>query len=246
MVLLHRDPISVLFFCAIATEYRLPIGLQTNAKGRTTLRLSFRIRTVAMLIVTTVGLGAFTEPANAQRTRVPEDPVQIVDAVTGETISEVLVLPCYSFYKGMFIAPEGPSKAIVRNYLDHPFVYRAGAPFKIKHPRALIGLPLLMLFIGQGRGVDGILVVARDYYPLWTDDLWWPPRQQRKLKLSPIPRERWLRLMKSDLYPLLNSSRLKENCDIWRVGERCDVKIKYDKKERELVRLFLTAAERPK
>jgi len=188
----------------------------------------------------TVGLAAFAESANAQRKKVPEDPVQFVDAVTGETVSEVLVMPRYSVYRGVFIAPEGPSKAIVRNYLDHPFVYRAGTSFKVKHPRVFVGLPLLMVFIGEGRDLDGVLVLARDYYPLWTDDLWWPPGKQRKLKLSPIPHERWLPLMKSDVYPLLNSSRLKQNCDIWQVGERCDFKIEYDKKERELVRSFLT------
>jgi hypothetical protein len=211
------------------------------------LSLGLRIKFVAALIVTTVGLGAFTDSAEAQHVKVPEDPVQFVDAVTGETISEVLVMPRYSSSEGMFIAPEGPSKAIVRNYLDNPFVYRAGAPFKIRKPCAFVGLPLLMVFIGQVKDLDGILVVARDYSPLWTDDLWWPPGQQRKLKLSPIPHERWLPLMKSDLYPVLNSPRLRENCEIWQIGERCDLKIKYDKKERELVRSFLTAeAEGPR
>ena len=210
--------------------------------------MKFRIRFIVILIVTTVVPGAFTESATAQHIKVPEDPVHFVDAVTGETISEVLVMPLYSSSKGMFIAPEGPSKAVVRNYLDNPFVYRAGAPFKIKKPRVFVGLPLLMVFIGQVKDLEGILVVARDYFPLWTGDLWWPPGQQRKMKLSPIPHERWLELMKSDLDPVLKkSSRLRENCEIWQIGERCDLKIRYDKKERDLVRSFLTTdAEGPR
>ncbi|HTG94043.1 MAG TPA: hypothetical protein VL866_15735 [Pyrinomonadaceae bacterium] len=200
------------------------------------------IKCVAALIVTTASLCTSTESAKAQHIKVPKDPVQFVDAVTGETISEVLVMPRYSLYRGVFIAPEGPSKAIVSNYLDHPFVYRAGDPFKIKQPRVFVGLPLLMVFIGQGKDLDGILVVARDYFPLWTEDLWLP-----KLKLSPIPHQRWLELMTNDLQPVLNNrSHLKENCEIWQIGERCNLKIKYDKKERALVRSFVTAGEGPK
>jgi hypothetical protein len=63
-----------------------------------------------------------------------------------------------------------------------------------------------------------------------------------------MPHERWLELMKSDLDPVLKkSSRLRENCELWQIGERCNLKIKYDRKERELVRSFLTeSAQGPK
>lgn len=193
----------------------------------------------------TVGLGASTESAKAQHIKVPEDRVQFVDAVTGKTISEVLVMPRYSLAKGVFIAPEGPRKAVVSNYLDHPFVYRDGEPFKIKQPLRFVGLPLIPVFIGQIKDLDGILVIARDYFPLWTEDLWRPAGQQRKMKLSPIPHERWLELMKSDLDPVMKkTSRLRENCELWQIGNRCDLKIKYDKKEREVVRSFLTGCSR--
>ena len=203
--------------------------------------LTPRTRLIAALMLTTVGLGAAPESAKGQHRKVPEDRVQFVDAVTGAIISEVLVMPRYSLAKGVFIAPEGPRKAVVSNYLDYPFVYRDGEPFKIKQPLQFVGLPLIQVSIGQMKDLDGILVVARDYSPLWTDDLWWPPGQQRKLKLSPIPHERWLLLMKSDLgHVLTKSSRLRENCELWQIGERCDLKIKYDRKERELVRSFLT------
>ncbi len=200
--------------------------------------LILRTKCIATFLISIVGLHA--ELVEAQHIKVPEDPIQVVDAVTGETIPEILVMPLYSSYKGVFIAPEGPSRAVAQNYLDNPFVYRAGEPFKVKQPRVFVGLPLLFIFIGKGKDLDGILVIARNYYPLWTDDLWMPPGHKRKLRLSPIPHERWLQLMKSDLNPVLNnSSRLRENCEIWQIPERCDLKIKYDKKERELVRSFL-------
>ena len=205
------------------------------------MRLGLRTKFVSTLIITTVCLCAFTDPATGQHIKVPKDPVQFVDAVTGEPISQVLVMPRYSIYRGVFIAPEGPRKAVVSYYLDHPFVYRAGEPFKVKQPLSFVGLPLLPVFIGQIKDLDGILLVARDYFPLWTDDLWWPPGQQRKMKLSPIPHERWLLLMKSDLGAVLRKSpRLRENCELWQIAERCDLKIKYDEKERALVRSFLT------
>ena len=51
--------------------------------------------------------------------KLSKEPFQIVDASTGKTIPEILVIPLYSSYKGIF-APEGPSKAIVRSYLDNP------------------------------------------------------------------------------------------------------------------------------
>ena len=212
------------------------------------MSLNFRIRFVVILIVTTVGPGAFTDSAKAQHIKVPEDPVHFVDAVTGKTISVVLVMPLYSSHKGVFIAPEGSGKATSRSYLDNPFKYRAGDPFKVRQPRVFAGVPLLFVYIGKFNDLDGILVVAHNYYPLWTDDLWWPPGQQRRLKLSPIPHERWLELMKSDLGPVLNNgSRLREHCEIWQIGERCDLKIRYDKEERDLVRSFLTTdAEGPR
>ena len=195
-----------------------------------------------------VGLSAFTESAKGQHTKVPEDPVQFVDAVSGDTISEVLVMPRFSTYKGVFIAPEGPSRVISsRGYLDSPFLYRAGEPFKVSQPRVFVGLPLLMVLVGQVNDLDGVLVVGHDYFPLWTDDLWWRRSQQRKLKLTPIPHDRWSLLMKSDLGPLLNNgSRLRGDCELWQIAERCNLKIKYDNKERKLVRSFLTAGEESK
>jgi hypothetical protein len=195
------------------------------------------------LILTLVNLESFLKPARAQHIKVPKEPFQVLDASTGKTVSEVLVIPLYSSYKGVFIAPEGPSKATVHIYLDSPFVYHAGEPFVIKQPRVFTGLPLILIFIGEGNDLDGILVIAPGYRPLWTEDLWWYPGLERMLQLNPIPDREWSLLLERELSPFLKgASRINDNCQMWDLPERCNLKVRYSKKERELVRSFLQHA----
>jgi hypothetical protein len=135
----------------------------------------------------------------------------------------------------------------VRIYLDNPFVYRTGEPFKVKQPRVFTGLPLLFVFIGKGRDINGILVVAPGYRPLWTEDLgWYPgnPSYERKLQLTPISDNEWSLLLEKELSPFIKgASRINENCHLWNL-EKCPLKINYNKKERELVRSFLQQAKK--
>ena len=180
------------------------------------------------------------QPARAQHSKVPNDPIQAVDAATGQTIPRVLIIPRYDCYAGVFIAPEGPAFSKNHAYLDHPFVYRSGDPFIIKQPRVFTGLPLLMVYIGQGSDLDGILAVAPGYRPLWTQDLWGLRNQERKLSLLPVPNDEWLRILQTDLKPFLNgASHIRDNCPMWNLDKKCDLKLKYDKKERHLVTSFL-------
>ena len=145
----------------------------------------------------------------------------------------------------MGVLPEGPSRFTAnRNYLDKPFVYRTGEPFKIrKQPKAFPPVPLLLfVFVGKVRDIDGILVIAPGYRPLWTDDLWWYPdsRNERKLQLTPISDHEWLLVVEKQLSPFVKgASRINENCQIWNLPEKCNLEIDYDKKEREVVRSFL-------
>ena len=203
---------------------------------------------VCLLILAVVNPDCFYGRASAQHVKVPREPFQVVDASTGKTIPEILVIPLYSSYKGIFIAPEGPSRAITRTYLDNPFVYRAGEPFIVKQPRVFTGLPLLFVFIGKGRDLNGILVIAPGYRPLWTDDLWWYPGNpdyERKLLLTPVSDNEWQLLLEKELSPFLKSaSRINDNCRMWDLTERCDLKIRYGKKKRELVRSFLQRAKK--
>jgi hypothetical protein len=208
----------------------------------------FTIVLVCTLLLTVASLDCLTGRARAQRTKVPEEPFQVVDAYTAKTIPEILVIPLYSSHKGIFIPPEGPSKATVRFYLDNPFIYRTGEPFKVKQPRFFTGLPLALVFIGEGRDLKGILVIAPGYRPLWTDDLWWypgNPSYERKLWLTPVSDNAWSLLLEEELNPFLKSAyRINDNCRMWNLPERCNLKVKYDRKERKLVRSFLQRAEK--
>jgi hypothetical protein len=175
-------------------------------------------------------------------------PFQVVDASTRKTIPEILVIPRYFSAIEILIVPEGPGRGTARNYLDKPFVYRTGEPFIIKQPKVFTGAPLLFVFIGKFRDIDGILVIAPGYRPLWTDDLWWYPgypNYERKLQLTPISDNEWLLLLEKELSPFVKgASRVNENCQIWNLPEKCTLEIDYDKKERELVRSFLQQARK--
>jgi hypothetical protein len=188
-------------------------------------------------------LDCFSERARAQHKKVPKEPFQVVDASTGKTIPEILVIPRYSSSIGIFIAPEGPSKGSVRHYLNSPFVYRTGEPFIIKQPKVFTGAPLLFVLIGKAKDLDGILVIAPGYRPLWTDDLWWYPgypSYERKLQLVPISNNEWSLLLEQELSPLVKGApRINENCQLWGLPEKCTLGIDYGKKARELVRSFL-------
>jgi hypothetical protein len=199
------------------------------------------------LLLTMVSLDCFSIRAKAQHKQVPREPFQVVAASTEKTIPEILVIPRYFSGTGVFIAPEGPASSTKRIYLDNPFVYRAGEPFVIKQPSGFCGLPLLFVFIGTVRDLEGVLVVAPGYRPLWTDDLWWYPGYpdyERKLRLTPISDSEWSQLLAKELSPFVNNaSRITDNCQVWNLPEDCNLEIQYGKKERELVRSFLQHAK---
>jgi hypothetical protein len=195
-----------------------------------------------------VSLNCLSIRARAQHTKVPKEPFKVVDAFTGKTIPEILVIPRYSSGIGVFIAPEGPAKSTNCIYLDNPFVYRTGEPFVITQPSVFTGLPLLFVFIGEVRDLEGILVVTPGYRPLWTDDLWWYPGYpdyKRKLRLTPISDSQWSRLLEKELSPFVNdASRINDDCQIWNLPEHCNLTIQYDEEERKRVRSFLQQAKR--
>jgi hypothetical protein len=193
---------------------------------------------------------AFSSGVMAQKKEIPTNPFKFRDAVTGKPIPEVLVLPRYRSAKGIFVAPEGPAKATHRNYLDGPFVYRTGAQFILKASE-MRGLLLYPVFIGEGTDIEGIMIVAPRYRPMWFDDLWrtrdiWNTRDIRDLRLPPIPAKEWSALLEKNLNPLTDESVLKvDDFQFWRLyeAEPSSLCVDYDKDERQLVRGFLQPAK---
>ena len=152
-----------------------------------------RCRFFALTFSVFVILYGFVVITQAQRSKIPKEPVQIVDAATGSIIPEVLIIPRYYSASGVIMLSPKLTGAVptVRLYLKHPFIYKTGEQFIVKKPMFFKGLPLLFVFAGQFKDIQGVLVVAKGYRPLWTDDLWGNllDDEPRKMKLTPVSDE---------------------------------------------------------
>src|SRR3954471_19582673 len=149
-----------------------------------------------------MSLDCFSDNARAQQSKIPKEPLQAIDASTGKLISELLAIPRYSSFKGIStMLGEGPERGTNRDYLAKPFVYRTGNPFILKLPKST-GLPLgPFAFIGKGRSLYGVLLVAQGYRPLWFTGLW-SVGSERNLQLTPISDNEWSLLIEKKLSPL--------------------------------------------
>lgn len=193
-----------------------------------------------VLIGIVMSLSGLTNFVKAQQSKIPKEPLQVIDASTGKPIPELLLIPRYSLFKGTStLLGEGPGRGTDRNYLAKPFAYHTGTPFILKLPKSTgFGLPGL-LFMGKGRSLDEVLVVAPGYRPLWFSSLW-SVGSERKLQLTPISDNEWSQLLEKMLSPLEKDVALiSDNCSFWDIPAPCSLKIHYNKKERELVRSFL-------
>lgn len=199
---------------------------------------------IASLVAFIISLGLPFKDANAQKKKIPTDPVQIVDSSTGAAISKVLIVPRYSYAAGVMFAPEGRGNVSkYGNYVDKPFIYSAPDELKIKRPKPFIGLPLYPIMIGKGKEIDGILVVAKNYTPKYITDLWTISSQgPRTISLTPIDNREWSEIGEKLLKPLYTSTVITDNCQLWGVSDdKCKIKVKFSRKEQRVVREFFDA-----
>ena len=177
--------------------------------------------------------------AMAQQRSIPKEPLQVVDADTGESIPELLLVPRYSSGKGIStLLGEGPSWGWGHDYLARPFIYRPGTPFILKRPKS-IGIAVPYLFaIGKGRSLYGVLLIAPGYQPRWLTSLS-SVGSERKIKLTPISADEWTSLREKMLSRLQDLNPINDDCSFWSVPTPCSLEIHYNKKERELVRSFV-------
>jgi hypothetical protein len=196
-------------------------------------------------LLTATSLSGFPDAVRAQQSKIPKEPLQVVDASTGKLIPELLLIPRYSSFKGTStLLGEGPGRGSNRNYLAKPFVYRTRTPFVLKRPKSTgFSLPGL-LFMGKGRSIEGVLLIAPGYRPLWFTSLW-SVGSERKLPLTPISNNEWSLLLEKTLSPLEKGvPRIEDNCSFWDIPAPCSLEIHYNKKERELVHSFLQQPRR--
>lgn len=185
-------------------------------------------------------VGVLPVSVMGQPKKIPKEPLQVVDADSGKLIPELLLLPRFFSFTGIStLLGEGPGRGTYRYYLAKPLVYRTGDPFVLKPPKSNgFNLPGL-LFIGKGRTVYGVLLIAPGYRPQWFTSLW-SIGSERKLRLTPISDNDWSLLLEKKLSRLEKDvTRIEEDCPFWSVPSPCSLEIHYNKKERELVRSFL-------
>ena len=193
-----------------------------------------------LVCLAVMSVGGSSAAVMAQQKKIPEEAVHVVDASTGKAIPEVLLLPRYSRFKGVStMLGEGPGGGSYRDYLAKPFVYRPGERFKLKLPKSTGFLLPGLLFMGKGRSLEGVFMVAPGYRPLWFSDLW-SPASARQLKLKPIPDNEWFSLLDNKLSHFEKDvTRIENDCSFWDLPAPCSLDIHYNKKERALVRSFL-------
>ncbi|HVF47571.1 MAG TPA: hypothetical protein VNA17_08410, partial [Pyrinomonadaceae bacterium] len=188
----------------------------------------------ALTFFSTVAL-VFAVPAAAQR-KTSKQPVKIVDITSRELIPEVLVLPTYGSFAGVAVYPGGQAKGSDRDYLDNPFIYRPGTAFKLNRG-SFVGLPLGFVFIGKYTDMWGVMLVAKGYHPVLVSEYQLDEREE--VVMTPVTDIKWDEFVKKEFESLVSGSKRINNCKLWFFPEKCEIEIRFDRKERELVQSFL-------
>jgi hypothetical protein len=197
---------------------------------------------IAMLVVVMSGSCGCIPFYGDAKASVGSEPVRFVDATSGQTLSEVLVIPRYTSYSGIALwgAGHGPSAGTDKIYVAHPFRYRDGDRFTPDEPKTFaLGGPGVV-WILSGTTVDGVVIVAPGYAPVWVDNFW---GDQRHWELAPLsPPDSLHELVR--LRELLSRTQLDriEDYGLWSLGNNYNLEIRFSQSERQQVITFLDDA----
>jgi hypothetical protein len=173
--------------------------------------------------------------------KIRKDPVQFVDASTGETIQELLAIPRYNSFKGVAtLFGEGPQRGTYRDYLANPFIYNPNSSFNPNQARSTALHGGLWAYPFKGISLEGVMIIAPGYQPYKFIDFW-PNTPQRRVKLSPISSQKSAQELQK-ISALLRKDKLKmsgDECYFWDLSSPCILEIRFKPKERELVHSFL-------
>jgi hypothetical protein len=115
---------------------------------------------------------------------VDQSPLPLFDVVTGDPITQCLVVPVYSRARGVFFGGEG-RLGDDSVFVSHPFVYRHAEAFRpTERGGGMIGLPGGGFAAGNGWGLDSIIVVAPGYRARLIWGLW--GRKRENFGLMPL------------------------------------------------------------
>lgn len=157
--------------------------------------MSRRRQVTVALLGACLGLGSGCIVGGLGKRAVDQTPLRIVDVVSGRPITYCLVIPVYDRAAGVgTMAGEGPGASVVEyKFVANPFIYRTGDPFKpIERGGGGIGLPFGIAGAGNGWGIDGVVVVAKGFNPMYIYKLWdRAERPELRFTLAPVSAAEW-------------------------------------------------------
>lgn len=175
---------------------------------------------------------------------IPKDRRTFLDAKTGKTIENVLIIPRYSSFVGISSrAGHGLGRGAHSMYVANPFTYRTDTPFTITQKRSagfLLGF--FTAWMGWGNSTDGVLVIAPGYKSLWVWDLW-GNFDHFKHELIPLAIEDGAQELNA-LQTLLAKEMIEglDNEKRWSIGVGLKIAVQFADADKAVIRAFLSKA----
>jgi len=184
------------------------------------------------------GLTACALSRQLAQLEVRHDPFILLDKQSSQYAGEVLVVPRYSSFQGVASGGgHGPGAGRDRVYLAAPFLYRSGEPFIPEQPNSA-GFVAAGAFLGKGVSLDGVLIVAPGYRPIWLWSLW-DKGSSRSITLVPLSREDGARQL-HEVSALLHKEFLRgDERELWSLGGDATIEVRLAPDEIATVDAFL-------
>ena len=177
---------------------------------------------------------------------VPHEPLQIIDSISKKPIGSVLIIPRYSSFK-VFSFSRNIGYEFVHFYIANPFIYKEGDAF-IPTQGKTIGL---FPFIGMGSDIQGVLIIAPGYEPIWHWNLWndiveinpinghIETNDKRIVELIPLTYDQSLSNL-GYIFELLQRDILVNNeRNYWGLGGDYNLEVKFTNNDKEIIHSFM-------
>jgi hypothetical protein len=178
---------------------------------------------------------------------IDEKPIRFVDARTGAPIEAVLLLPQYNASTGVSTGGgHGPGAMSYSLYVALPVVYRSGALLQLQLPSSK-GVLLPGVFVGRGRVLEGVTVLAPGYEGAWLWELWDRPHD---FQVALTPWAERAAAKRDRLLAQLDRSRIRgadlddQEREMFNVAPPSSIDLRLAKDERERIRQFILARDR--
>ena len=220
-------------------QYRGPVKIPRCASHHVEPAAQTWSLIAALIASSVVSSGCVAFRGHAQLD-VPSEPIQFIDGHSGEIIPDVLVLPRYSSSSGASTgAGHGPGVMDSTVYVAGAFTYRAGDRFQPMQPKSSgVMVGPAWAFLGTGRSIDGVLIVAPGYASRFISDLW--TDRPDKCALAPLPKPDAVAEL-GDIQRLLDLEIVNGDGRLrWDLGGEHPLYVRLTDSERQLTTQFIT------